>query len=269
MEIEECQERYQDKLSMIFVGGLSPLAMKGHPYRCKRDEELCHGKCRFDNIDIRKKVIKKLLTMHYKAHSGHIGSSLSCVDILINLFFNVMKDEDIFVLSPGHKASALYAVLWAKGVILDEEIETYYKDGTRLTAHPPCNKQICNIIFGTGSLGHGLSISIGIASVTKGQVYCLLSEGDCQEGQTHEAALFIKQHKIKNLHIIVDKNQLQGLGDVNDILNVDDFISSLPNCTVVHTVKGDGVSFMEHDYRWHYLPMNKEQYEIAMGEVDI
>lgn len=220
-------------------------------------------------MEINKKVRLKVLEMYHKAHAGHIGSSLSCVDIITHLFFNVMKEDDIFILSKGHAACALYAVLWAKGVISDEEIETYYKEGTYLSAHPPCNQKIPRVIFGTGSLGHGLSLAIGIAiSRMEANIYCLISEGDCQEGQTHEAALFIKQHKIKNLHIIVDKNGLQGLGNVNDILNVDEFIATLYNCTVVHTTKGHGVSFMEHQYEWHYLPMTDEQYEKAVEEVE-
>jgi len=216
--------------------------------------------------EIKRKIMKKMLTMYYKANAGHIGSALSCLDILIDIYFNKMQDGDIFILSKGHAAGALYCVLNAKGVISDELLDTFYKDGTVMAAHP--NASIPGVLFATGSLGHGLSLAVGIAMANKKiNVYCLLGDGDCQEGQTYEALQFILQHRPENLFVKLDLNGLQGLGRVEDILTAVPFHNML-NYKPEPTVKGHGISFMENKYEWHYWPMNKEQYEMAMKGVE-
>jgi transketolase len=242
--------------------------------------------------------------MYKKANAGHIGTSLSCLDILLYLFLYKMTPVDKFILSKGHAAAGLYAVLAEAGRIDKSLLDTFYKDGTNLAAHPPCNGAIKDIPFGTGSLGHGLSLAAGMAFSTKFskkkfKVYCVISDGDCNEGSTWEAALFAAQHKLDNLIVIVDKNNLQGFGKTKDVINLDplykkweafnfdvvtasngnDFLSlekafnkmklkksKKPKCIVANTTKGSGVSFMENKMEWHYLPMNDKQYKKALKE---
>lgn len=240
--------------------------------------------------------------MYKMANAGHIGSSLSCLDILVDLFFKRSIREDKIILSKGHAACALYVVLAKSGRIPEELLQTFYKEGTNLAAHPPCNGSIPDIAFGTGSLGHGLSLATGFAfsqRFTQKQyhVYCLLSDGDCNEGPTWEAAMFAAHHKLSNLTVIIDNNGLQGFGPSADVINMDplgekwssfgfdvaeaadgnDFGqlddafkklagSTRPKCLIAHTVKGKRVSYMENKVEWHYWPMNDEQYAQALKE---
>ncbi len=247
-----------------------------------------------------------LLELHMTAHSGHIGSSLSCLDILIYLYFQRMSEEDKFILSKGHAAASLYTVLNKYGKISDEQLKTYYQDGTFLAAHPPCgDDKVDGVIFGTGSLGHGLSLAAGLALSTKFskknfKVYCVISDGDCNEGSTWEAIMFAAHHKLNNLVVIIDNNGLQGFGrsdevikmmpfkekiqafgfDVVEAKNGNDFAdldkafaeidkngSDKPKCIVARTTKGSGVSYMEDKLEWHYLPMDDDQYQTAIKEV--
>lgn len=248
---------------------------------------------------------KTVLDLYKKANAGHIGASLSCLDILIYLFCKRMKNEDKFILSKGHAAAALYTVLAKTGKIPMEYLDTFYKDGTLLAAHPPCCNGLKAIIFGTGSLGHGLSLATGLAFSTrfskkKYNVYCIISDGDLNEGSTWEAIMFAAQHKLNNLTVIVDNNSLQGFGYTKDIIDmkplVDKFKSfnfdvisakdgnslneldkafnkldsisvQKPHCIIAKTVKGCGVSFMENRMEWHYLPMTDQQYESACVEI--
>lgn len=258
-----------------------------------------------DLRNIRRKSLLNLLRLYKKANAGHIGSSLSCLDILLYLYFYKMNPEDKFILSKGHAALAWYVTLYESGKISLEELETYYKDGTFLAAHPPTNRKIKDIVFGTGSLGHGLSLSSGLAlasqlSGKKFNVYCVLSDGDCNEGSTWEAALFAGHHGLSNLTVIIDQNELQGFGECKDVLDLDPFQkkweafnfetviaengnlfesldrtfsslnvhSSKPKCIIAKTAKGHGVSFMENKLEWHYLPMTDEQYNIAIDEIN-
>jgi transketolase len=242
--------------------------------------------------------LNTLLSLHKTANAGHIGASLSCLDILIYLFCKKMEKEDKTILSKGHAAAALYTVLAKSGRLPEEMLETFYKDHTCLAAHPPCNGDIKDIPFGTGSLGHGLSLATGFAfsqkyTAKKYNVFCILSDGDCNEGSTWEAALFAAQHKLQNLTVIVDYNKLQGFGYAKDVLNLDPLATKFehfgfhttiaengndfksidaafeeldgtpscrPRCIVARTTKGHGVSFMENKLEWHYLPMTDEQY---------
>jgi transketolase len=253
---------------------------------------------------IRAGCARTLLGLYKKAGAGHIGASLSCLEILIYLFFYKMGGEDKFILSKGHAAAALYTVLAGAGKIPAEQLETFYRDGTLLAAHPPCSGKISAIPFGTGSLGHGLSLAAGIAlscafTGSNFDVYCVVSEGDLNEGSTWEALLFASQHKLKNLTVIVDNNGLQGFGRSSEVMNLEPLADKFrsfgfavetalngnnfesinaafnggafvkrdsPGCVIARTVKGSGVSFMENRLEWHYLSMTDEQYKKADGE---
>ncbi|MDH4467809.1 MAG: transketolase [Bacteriovoracaceae bacterium] len=245
-----------------------------------------------------------ILSITNKAKCGHIGSSLSCVSVLVDIFFNRKNKDDVFILSKGHAASALYSILNLKGLITDDQLSSFYQESTFLSAHPPCNGPFNDIRFGTGSLGHGLSLAVGIALAKKllrrtEKVFCLLSDGDCQEGSTWEALMFAGARKLDNLFVYMDNNSIQGFGRTKDILPLDNLSEHLkllgfdsvicsdgnnlkcldtafnklqndflgPKCIIAKTVKGYGVSFMEDTVDWHYLPMNNEQYLTALNDI--
>ncbi|MFA7658233.1 MAG: transketolase [Candidatus Gastranaerophilaceae bacterium] len=252
---------------------------------------------------ISKKTKLMALELCEKTHAGHIGSMLSCVDLMVYTFFQQMKDKDFFILSKGHAACGLYCILNLKGLISKQKLKSFYKDGTNLPAHPPaCG--IDGIPFATGSLGHGLSLACGLALGAKlkksnQQIYCLLSDGECNEGSTWEAINFAAQNKLDNLTVFLDKNNLQAFGTTKEVMNMDnmkerwqsfywdvkecdghDFnsihkaVSSFdkksirPKCVIANTIKGKGVSFMENKIEWHYFSMNEEQYNIAVREIN-
>jgi transketolase len=245
----------------------------------------------------------KVLELYNKANAGHIGCSLSCIDLMIAVLFLNKSAEDTFILSKGHAAAALYACLNTLGEISDEELDTFYQDGTTLPAHP-APRQYKGIPFATGSLGHGLPIATGIAHAAKisedgTYSFALLSDGETNEGTTWEAAHYAIQNQLDNLFMIVDKNGLQGfdftdkvLGetasvekwkaigfetievDGHNILSLNNAIqelkthkNGLPKAIIAQTVKGKGVSYMENKMEWHYLPMNSEQYQQATLEI--
>ena len=245
----------------------------------------------------------KVLGLYHKANAGHIGCSLSCIDLMIAVLFLNKSSEDTFILSKGHAAAALYACLNLLGEITDEELGTFYLDGTTLPAHP-APRQYKGIPFATGSLGHGLPIATGIAHAAKisdeeSYSFALLSDGETNEGTTWEAAHYAIQNQLDNLFMLVDKNGLQGfdstdkvLGETasaekwkaigfetvevngHDILSLNQIIrelkshkNGLPKAIIAQTVKGKGVSYMENKLEWHYLPMNMEQYQQATLEI--
>jgi transketolase len=245
----------------------------------------------------------KILGLYHKANAGHIGCSLSCIDLMIAVLFLQKSEDDTFILSKGHAAAALYACLNVTGEITDEELDTFYQDGTTLPAHP-APRQYKGIPFATGSLGHGLPIATGIAhaakvSGTDSYSFALLSDGETNEGTTWEAAHYAMQNQLDNLFMIVDKNGLQGFGPTDKVLGetasvekwnaigfetieldghditaislaIDELKThknGLPKAIIANTVKGKGVSYMENKLEWHYLPMNKDQYEQATLEV--
>ncbi len=246
-----------------------------------------------------RKARRRLLKMHFDAKCGHIGGNLSCLDILMTLYHDVMKPEDQFILSKGHSAGSWYVALWSKGILTDEDLQTFHQDGTSLPGHPPINR-FSDIIFGTGSLGHGVSLACGLSIAKKlkgesGRVFVLCSDGEYNEGSTWEGLMFAAHHKLDNLIIIVDNNGLQGFGRTKEVSGLDliplnflafgaecfsfivDNISLISNyieeCSrdkvlvlIVQTIKGQGVSFMENRMDSHYLPLSKEQYEMALME---
>lgn len=243
------------------------------------------------------KLRYKLLEMYFKANAGHIGSSLSCIDILISIFAN-KNIEEKFILSKGHAAAALYAILNNTGEINDDALNTFYQNGTKLSAHPSANS-FPNIPFALGSLGHGLPIACGIAKANKIRLknnftYVLMSDGETNEGTTWEAAHFAIAHKLDNLILIIDKNKLQGFGNTSDVLGdtadlnkwesigfevieVDGhdietlnkaiqgfkITNNKPKLIIANTIKGKGVDYMENKLEWHYLPMDSKLFEEA------
>lgn len=244
-----------------------------------------------------------MLDMHKRAGSGHIGCSMSCIDILIAVLLHHKKEGDDFILSKGHAAVALYACLHHTGEISDEQLVSFYKNGTTLPAHP-APMQFKGIPFATGSLGHGLPVACGIAKANKlkkqeGFVYVVMSDGETNEGTTWEASHFAVTHKLDNLIVIIDRNRLQGFGSPEHILgdtaspahwqhfgydmkeadghNPEELIALIdemkkldngkPKLIIANTTKGKGISFMESHMEWHYLPMTEAQYEQAKNEV--
>jgi len=243
----------------------------------------------------------RLLRMHYESRAGHIGGNLSALDALIFLHHFVLRDEDVFILSKGHGAGALYVTLWSIGRLHDGDLAQFHGEGTRLAGHPAPGR-IPGIPMATGSLGHGFSVSAGIALAKRlngeaGRVYCLTSDGEWQEGSTWEALIFARHHRIENLTVLIDANGLQGFGSTHEVASMGDLRERIeafgvrvqeadghdldsmsaalrgdePGLQVVllHTVKGKGVSFMEGRMEWHYLPLTDELYARAVRECEL
>ncbi len=252
-------------------------------------------------------VKKRFLAMYKRAQAGHIGSSLSCAEILVFLQDAWMRRQDTFVLSKGHAVAALYALLAEVNAIDARELDSFYGEGTRLPALPPVGA-IDEIPFATGSLGHGLSLSAGMAvgARLKGRdarYFCLTSDGELDEGSTWEAALFIAHHQLTNVVWLVDRNRLQGIGGTEEVLALDpldaklesfgfhvvtadghDFTSLLaardactraldaaarPVAIIANTVKGHGVRHMQDTVASHYLPLDDAQYQQALQDLSI
>ncbi len=258
------------------------------------------------------KIRKGVIEGVFNAKSGHPGGSLSIADLMAYLYFEEMnidpenprcEDRDRFVLSKGHTAPALYATLAERGYFPVEELKTLRKIGSRLQGHPSMI-YLDGIDMSTGSLGQGISTAAGMAlgAKLKGKsfrVYTVLGDGEIEEGQVWEAAMFAGNKKLDNLVAVVDYNNLQidgTLEEVNspcpikekfeafnwnvidiDAHNFDQIecafkkareFKGKPTCIVMKSVKGKGVSFMENVCSWHGTAPNKEQYDIAMAELD-
>jgi len=249
------------------------------------------------SIEIRKQVVR----MIYKAKTGHIGGSLSETDILVALFYEIMKPGDKFILSKGHSVEAYYAILADLGFFPKENLENYCQFGSKLIGHPSI--EVPGIDVATGSLGHGLSIACGMALALKmdgkdNKVYVLLGDGELQEGSVYEAAMFASTYHLDNLVAIIDRNRLQIGGDTETIVKLEplaerwrafgwevrevnghDFNelidamksfgpNGMPHLVIAKTIKGKGVSFIENNYRWHHGTLNDEQYKQALSDLD-
>lgn len=256
-----------------------------------------------------KKIRRAILGMIYRTKSPHIGSSLSIVEALVALYFKFLnispdnpfdQNRDRFILSKGHACPALYAVLSEKGFITQDDLNSFAVNGGVLEQHPTMDVKH-GIEATTGSLGHGLSIGVGMCLAQNMdkknyKVYVLLSDGDLNEGSTWEAIMFAGHHKLNNLIAMVDYNNIQALGYTKEVMNMNplgrkwsdfgwnvqevdghDFkqifnaLSSLsaerPNVVILHTLKGKGVSFMENKLLWHYRAPDDEEYALAMREL--
>ena len=253
------------------------------------------------NLDeIAREVRKDILLEVYSAQSGHPGGSLSCADILVSIYFELIKDGDKVVLSKGHASPALYAVLAEKGFFPKEELATFRKINSNLQGHPSLLKTN-GVDASSGSLGQGLSIANGMALSFKMDkkdnfVYVILGDGELQEGQIWEAAMTANHYNLNNLIVFVDYNKLQIDGSNDEVMKVapvkDKFSSfgffvqeidghnfdeireavqnakmqDKPSVIIANTIKGKGVSFMKNQVGWHGKAPNKEQYEAALAE---
>ncbi|NIY83295.1 transketolase [Vibrio hepatarius] len=247
------------------------------------------------------RVKSKLLELHYLTNTGHIGGNFSCIDALVVLHHHTMQEDDKFILSKGHSAAALYTTLWSLGKISDEDLSTFSKNGTRLGGHPS-DLSLSDVIFSTGSLGHGPSLASGLAyglkvKKSESRVFCVCSDGEWQEGSCWEALIFSAHQRLNNLTIIIDLNKLQGFGSTSEVASFEELqykmesfgarverfnghdIESLirglsvqdsekPMVLLLDTVKGNGLHF-EGKLESHYLPINEEQYQDALSRLSV
>ena len=259
---------------------------------------------------IANRIRMDIITEIYYAKSGHPGGSLSIADILAVLYFNEMNinpqmpddmSRDRLVLSKGHASAALYAALAEKGYIKKDELLTFRNINSNLQGHPDMRK-VKGVDMTTGSLGQGLSAANGMAIAGKMdgkdyRVYCILGDGEIEEGQIWEAAMAANKYKLDNLCVIVDNNNLQIDGTIEEVMSsypIDEKFRSFgfeiikidghditeiikafdvaknvkgkPTCIIAKTIKGKGISFMENQVGWHGKAPNEEQYIQALQE---
>ena len=262
---------------------------------------------------IAKDIRKKIFLTIYNAGSGHIAPAFSCVELMVALYYktlnvsanNIKSDNrDRFVLGKGHACVGLYTILAEKGIIDKNELKNLCKPDCILGGHPESHL-IPGVEMSTGSLGHGLSYSAGLAYAGKMdnkdyRVFTLLSDGECQEGSIWEAIMFASHHKLDNLVAIVDHNKLQSLDRVENIVSLAPFAerwrafgwdvkeinghnmsevtealseipfsNGKPSVIIANTIKGKGISFMESVPIWHYRLPNEEELKIVLKELDI
>lgn len=259
-----------------------------------------------------KNIRKGIIDAVYSNKSGHPGGSLSIADIITVLYFNQMnideknpkwEERDRLVLSKGHCAPALYSALANRGFFDLEDLKTFRNIESNLQGHPDMNK-VPGVDMTSGSLGQGLSAANGMAIAGKMdnkdyRVYCILGDGEIEEGQVWEASMTSSKYKLDNLCVIVDNNNLQIDGTIEEVMssypidekfknfgfqvinidghNIKEIIDAFdvaknvkgkPTCIIAKTVKGKGVSFMENKVEWHGKAPSEEEYKIAMEELD-
>lgn len=258
-----------------------------------------------------KRIRQLTLEMVARSRSSHVGSCFSIADILAVLYKRVINidpqqpeanDRDRFILSKGHAAAVLYAVLAELNFFPLEWLESYNTVGAKLLGH--CTSHgVPGVELSTGSLGHGLSVGLGMAQAAKmdqndARVFVLLGDGECDEGSIWEAALLAPQLKLDNLVAIIDYNKIQSFGTVKEVIDLEPFTNkwsafgwdtleidghdhkqlydalthsnqlNKPTAIIAHTIKGKGVSFMENQLAWHYKSPSEEQLRIALQEVE-
>ncbi|MBN1478638.1 transketolase [candidate division KSB1 bacterium] len=254
---------------------------------------------------------RKILKYIKLANAGHTGGDLSCIDIINVLYNRVMNispynfdksDRDRYIQSKGHSVEALYVVLADCGFFPEHDLETMCRYQSHYVGHP--TRQVYGIEHNTGALGHGLSVSVGMAIAGKMdaldyRVFCLLGDGELVEGSNWEAALAAAHYKLDNLIAIVDYNQLQITGRTRDVCRIDPVLdkfvtfgwavdsvnghdvaeltnvllhgpleSNKPSLILARTIKGKGVSFMENDATWHHRVPTETEYALALQEID-
>lgn len=166
--------------------------------------------------------------MHFESGVGHIGGNLSSLDLLVYLHHRVLNENDVFVLSKGHSVGALYVTLWSLGKLSDEDLCQFHGEGTKLSGHPAPD-WLPEIRCATGSLGHGLPLSAGLAlgknlKSESGRIFCLMSDGEWNEGSNWEAVIFAVQNRLERLTFIVDCNELQGFGTTKEVADLEPLI---------------------------------------------
>lgn len=254
------------------------------------------------------------LEMTHLSHGSHIGSVFSLAEIMATLYARVLNvrpeepnwpERDRLILSKGHAGAAVYAALAERGFFDVEELKTHYANGSRLSGHVS-HKGIPGVEFSTGSLGHGLAVASGMALAAKldskqHRVYCILGDGECDEGEVWEAALIAHQFKLDHLIAVIDHNKMQSLDFCENTLALAPFAdkwrsfgwnvldvegndtdvleaafaqakanagSGKPTVVIANTIKGKGVSFMENNILWHYRTPQDEEYEAALKELE-
>lgn len=266
-------------------------------------------------IKIATQVRRDIVRMVHGANSGHPGGSLGCADFLTALYFKIMKhnpafnmdamDEDVFFLSNGHISPLFYAVLARSGYFDIKELSTFRRIDSRLQGHPTTHEHLPGVRVASGSLGQGLSVANGTAMAKKlnkdkGLVFSLHGDGELQEGQIWEAAMFASHHKVDNLIATIDWNGQQIDGTTNQVLslgnirqkfdafgwetletngnNMDELVATLekaktltgqgkPIGIMMHTIMGKGVDFMEGHHEWHGIAPNDEQLASALAQL--
>ncbi len=260
------------------------------------------------DLKVIRNLRKAIVHMVHYSQTSHVGSALSAVEILYVLYFKVLRidpkepdapDRDKFLLSKAHGSVALYATLAEKGFFPKNLLERYCVENGLLPGHLD-RESVPGVEISAGSLGHGLSIGLGMALANrfdgkKGRVYVLLGDGECNEGSVWEAAMLASTRELKNITAIVDYNKLQGFGRTHEVIDqrsmparwkafgwevcevdghdIEALEKSLkaaqrkPKVVIAHTVKGKGVSFMEDKLEWHYKSPNDKQYDLAIQEL--
>jgi transketolase len=264
-------------------------------------------------VELARRIRFHVLCMTHRAKSAHVGSCFSIVELLVVLYAKTLRvrpaepawpERDRFLLSKGHGAAALYAILAESGFFPSSWLDTFYLDGTKLAGHIS-HDEAPGVEVSTGSLGHGLPIGCGMALAAKREgrntrVFVMLSDGECDEGSTWEAALFAPHHRLDNLIAIVDYNKIQSLGTVEEVLDlhplaakwrafrwavqeidghdfeqIENALANIPRepkratCIIAHTVKGKGVSFMENKLLWHYRSPDPEEMRKALAGLGV
>jgi transketolase len=260
-----------------------------------------------------RRIRGRLVEMSHAARTPHLASALSCVDILVAAYWGALRIDpqhpldplrDRFILSKGHAATALYATLAFRGFFEPFLLESFNTDGSSLAEHPS-RECVPGVEVSTGSLGHGLPLALGMALAQRIQgIVCrfmvLLSDGECQEGSTWEAALFAPAQGLDNLVAIIDYNKWQATGRSNEVMAMQPLVdkwrafgwsacevdghdlealvpflrnvpdgSGRPVAVIAHTVKGKGVSFMEDDNNWHYRIPTAQEVQKARAELGL
>lgn len=262
--------------------------------------------------ELAKNIRLHALRMTHLGRSSHIGSVFSLADILAVLYGQILRVDptnprwparDRFILSKGHAGAGVYAVLAELGFFPLERLDTHYQDGSNLCGHV-ASKGIPGVEFATGSLGHGLSVGVGMAYGAKldectHRVFVLLSDGECDEGSNWEAILFAGHHRLDNVVVLIDYNKIQSLDTVENTLGLEPLrakwesfgwgveevdghdhgqlhhrcaalplAAGKPSCIIAHTTKGKGVSFMESSVLWHYRSAQGDEYAAARRELE-
>jgi transketolase len=253
---------------------------------------------------------QKIIRMTTECEGGHLAGSLSCIDILVALYLEVLnhrphqpdwKERDRFVLSKGHGAPAFYVALAMSGYFPEKELSTLRKIDSRLQGHPD-SKKLPGIEISTGSLGQGLSAAVGMALGNKvdgretSEVFCLLGDGECDEGQVWEAAMFASHNRLENITAIIDRNGYQIDGRTEEVVKLEPLgakwesfgwkvseadghdmgqvVGALSNSrgvrsvVIANTIKGKGVSFLENNNAYHSKPCSKKDCDMAIKELE-
>lgn len=256
-----------------------------------------------EKVEAAARARKTALRMVHSAKSAHIGSSLSVIDIAIELFsksLSTLPYEDVVLVSKGHAAAGVYAVLNTFGIIPDSWVNRYCQNGAELGGHVT-STNVPLLELSTGSLGHALPYGIGRAlgknlKGHSGHIYVVLSDGECDEGSNWEGALQAAHLKLRNLTVVIDRNKLQSLGGTEDTLALEPLMKKWeafnweaieidghsfadlnqitnhqnqygPRVFIANTIKGKGVSFMENSVKWHYRPPSDQELDLAIEEL--